>query len=221
MDLRKTLQNVKLPRDPLFRLLVINGLAGTAIAALVLAGIFAANIGNLRVLVLAAEDPVLPVLMLAFGLVITLGSVVIGSAIMLLGEKGRDGGGRGKGRLIDLGGDWSLTFEGTVEMMRPLVEDAVELKQLAEGAYSEVSQLDWQEASDEAVTLFVVTMRLPTLLFDRLGEKLDEVGRDLNRNKRAEAEGNGSLGIAVRASHLVEVPTETRLAGAPAIHPDI
>ncbi|MCR9060351.1 MAG: hypothetical protein NXI02_23645, partial [Rhodobacteraceae bacterium] len=34
----------------------------------------------------------IPVLMLAFGLVITLGSVVIGSAIMLLGKEDRGGG---------------------------------------------------------------------------------------------------------------------------------
>lgn len=105
MDFKKTLPGLTLPRDPLFRLLVINGLAGTAIAALVLVGIFAANIGNLRVLVLSAEDPVLPVVMLAFGLVITLGSVVIGSAIMLLGDTNRDGGGRGKGRLVNLRGE--------------------------------------------------------------------------------------------------------------------
>ncbi|ASP32329.1 hypothetical protein CHH27_02965 [Labrenzia sp. VG12] len=104
-DRNKTFIRVALPRDPLFRLLLINGLAGTAIAALVLAGIFAANIGNLRVLVLTAEDPVLPVLMLAFGLVITLGSVVIGSAIMLLGDKGRSGNGPGGGKMVPLIGD--------------------------------------------------------------------------------------------------------------------
>ncbi|MEM5584157.1 hypothetical protein WNZ15_16970 [Roseibium sp. AS2] len=85
-------RRIALPRDPLFRLLAVNLLAGICIAALVLGGIFAGNIGNLRVLVQGAEDPVLPVLMLAFGLVITLGSVVIGSAIMLLGQTGRSGG---------------------------------------------------------------------------------------------------------------------------------
>ena len=72
--------------EPLFRLIAINGAAGICIAFLVLAGIFWSNVGNLRTLVLNAEDPVLPVLMLAFGLVITLGSVLIGSAIMRLGN---------------------------------------------------------------------------------------------------------------------------------------
>ncbi|TYC66856.1 hypothetical protein FMN63_12080 [Stappia sp. BW2] len=93
----KALVRPKLPRDPLFRLLAVNGLAGTAIAGLVLGGIFLGNIGNLRVLVMSAEDPVLPVIMLAFGLFITLGSVVMGSAIMLLGQGGQNGNGKGGG----------------------------------------------------------------------------------------------------------------------------
>ncbi|MCK7614235.1 hypothetical protein [Roseibium sediminicola] len=99
---RKVPMRIALPKDPLFRLLAINGLAGIGIAGLVLGGIFAANIGNLRDLVLAADNPVLPVVMLAFALVITLGSVVIGSAIMLLGETGGQGGGSGKRRPIRL-----------------------------------------------------------------------------------------------------------------------
>jgi len=83
-----------LPADPFFRLLVVNGSTGVLIAALVLLGIFYTNIGNLRVLVQADSSPLVPVFMLAAGLVITLVSVVIGSAIMLLGGTG-DGGARG------------------------------------------------------------------------------------------------------------------------------
>ncbi|MHA7773282.1 hypothetical protein [Roseibium sp. M-1] len=86
------LNRIRLPRDPLFRLLAINGMAGLGVAALVLGGIFFGNIGNLRVLVMTTEEPFLPVLMLAFGLFITLGSVVMGSAIMLLGEGGQSDG---------------------------------------------------------------------------------------------------------------------------------
>jgi len=88
----------KLKDEPLIRLVAINGVAGVCVAMLVMGGIFWTNIGNLRVLVSKAEDPVLPVLMLAFALIITLGSVVIGSAIMLLGKKKSDGGSSG-GRL--------------------------------------------------------------------------------------------------------------------------
>ena len=85
----------KLLDEPLIRLVAINGVAGVCVAMLVMGGIFWTNIGNLRVLVSKAEDPVLPVLMLAFALIITLGSVVIGSAIMLLGKKQANGGSSG------------------------------------------------------------------------------------------------------------------------------
>ncbi|WP_420336740.1 hypothetical protein [Roseibium sp.] len=85
----------KLKDEPLIRLVAINGAAGVCVAMLVMGGIFWANIGNLRVLVSRAEDPVLPVLMLAFALVITLGSVVIGSAIMLLGKRDGNSGSSG------------------------------------------------------------------------------------------------------------------------------
>lgn len=83
-----------LPENPLFRLLLINGVIGIGISLLVLASLFFLNIGNLRSLVVTAEDPFVPVIMLAFGLIITLCSVVIGSAIMML--KPEDSGG-GKG----------------------------------------------------------------------------------------------------------------------------
>ncbi|MCX2723194.1 hypothetical protein [Roseibium salinum] len=78
----------------MLRLIVINGVAGIGIAGLVLGGLFGANIGNLRTLVLSADNPVLPLLMLAFGMVVTLGSVVVGSAIMLLGGNSSQGGRR-------------------------------------------------------------------------------------------------------------------------------
>lgn len=87
--------NKMMPRDPLFRLLLINGMIGLAIAATVFAGIFYANIGNLRVLVGGAENPFVPIVMLAAGLIITLVSVVTGSAIMLVGASDQKGGGKG------------------------------------------------------------------------------------------------------------------------------
>lgn len=97
----------KLKDEPLIRLVAINGVAGVCVALLVMGGIFWTNIGNLRVLVSNAEDPVLPVLMLAFALIVTLGSVVIGSAIMLLGRKKGDGGSSG-GRLTQ---SWTVGMQ--------------------------------------------------------------------------------------------------------------
>ena len=87
-----------LMKDPLIRLLFINGLIGIGISGFVLAGLFATNVGQLRTLILQAEDPVLPIVMLAMGLFVTLGSVVMGTAIMMLRDDRTSGGGRGRGR---------------------------------------------------------------------------------------------------------------------------
>lgn len=96
---------LQLPKDPLLRLLAINALTGVGIASLVLIGIIWSNIGNLRTLVFASDNPLLPLVMLAVALVITLASVVMGSAIMLLGEKRNSGGGGGHR-------SWISLFEG-------------------------------------------------------------------------------------------------------------
>lgn len=84
-----------LPKNPLLRLLAINGVIGLGISALVLVGLLWSNVGNLRTLVMASDNPVLPVIMLACGLIITLCSVVMGSAIMML--KPQDDGRNTKG----------------------------------------------------------------------------------------------------------------------------
>ncbi|ADZ71148.1 hypothetical protein [Polymorphum gilvum] len=85
-----------LPRNPLFRLLVVNWLVGFAVALVVLGGLFATNTGSLRDLVANAQDPVVPIVMLGFGLIITLCSAAMGTAIMMLPsvEGGRGGGHR-------------------------------------------------------------------------------------------------------------------------------
>ncbi|MGV2975492.1 hypothetical protein AB1P65_08555 [Roseibium alexandrii] len=81
-----------LPKDPFFRLLVVNSLAGIGISGLMVGGIFYSNIGNLTVLIRGDDSPLVPILMLVAGLVITLVSVVVGSAIMLLGADQTKGG---------------------------------------------------------------------------------------------------------------------------------
>jgi len=86
---------VRGPSKALLRLLYINGLIGVGISGLLLGGIFFTNIGNLRTLVMNADDPFLPVVMLAFGLVITIGSVVMGTAVMMLRDDTKDLGGGG------------------------------------------------------------------------------------------------------------------------------
>lgn len=89
-----------LPENPLFRLLFINGAIGVFVAVLFLAGILLADVGGLGTLIASAQDPVLPVLLLGAGLVITLASAAMGTAIMALPAD--DSGGRGP-RMPDRG----------------------------------------------------------------------------------------------------------------------
>lgn len=80
----------RLLRQPLFRLLAVNLAFGLLIAVLVVAGLLALDAHRLRTLVLGDQSPVVAVGLLLFGFAVTLGSWVMGSAIMRLGEP--DGG---------------------------------------------------------------------------------------------------------------------------------
>lgn len=71
--------------------------------------------------------------------------------------------------------------ERATRLVRPLVEDAVELKTLATGAYQEIRDFNWKVAYDEFEALFVTTMRLPSLVFEKLAERLDKFNEDLSR----------------------------------------
>ena len=73
-------------RQPLFRILLINLGAGVAAAVLMLAGLLALNPQGLRDLIFADRAPVTTLLLLLFGLVVTLGSTAMGTAIMSLGR---------------------------------------------------------------------------------------------------------------------------------------
>ncbi len=84
-----------LARQPLIRLLAINCTAGVAAALLMLGGLLTLNPGNLRALILADRMGAVALGLLLFGLVVTFGSVAMGSAIMAL-DKERDGGGHGR-----------------------------------------------------------------------------------------------------------------------------
>jgi hypothetical protein len=82
-------------RLPLFRLLAINLAIGIAAAVLMLFGLVALNPHGLRDLMLADPAGAVAAGLLLFGLVITFGSVAMGTAIMALGA-GEGGGGKGK-----------------------------------------------------------------------------------------------------------------------------
>jgi len=71
-----------------------------------------------------------------------------------------------------------------VDLMRPVVEDAVELKELAQGAYREVRNIGWIAAADDAVTLFTASLRMPTRLFEELADRIGKAEREMKRARR-------------------------------------
>ncbi len=83
--------------QPLFRLLAINLAIGTAAAVLMLGGLLVLNPQDLRGLIAADRSPGVAIGLLLFGLLITFGSVAMGTAIMLIG---RDDTERGAGKLL-------------------------------------------------------------------------------------------------------------------------
>jgi len=91
---------MRLSRLPLIRLLAVNLTIGIAIAAMMLGGLLALNPGNLRGLIIADRDGAAALMLLGFGLVVTFGSVAMGTAMMMLGRKPMRGGGSGGGTRI-------------------------------------------------------------------------------------------------------------------------
>ena len=86
---------MRLLRLPLIRLLAVNLAIGASIAVLMLGGLLALNPGNLRGLILADRNGVAALALLAFGLVVTFGSVAMGTAVMALGKKPKQSNGGG------------------------------------------------------------------------------------------------------------------------------
>lgn len=95
---RKTSPNTggisRLLAQPFFRLLAINWLIGAFAAAIVLGGLMWLDTGGLRSLIMASDQPWLPVVVLLAGLMITLCSAAMGAAIMALPSEPGDHGGR-------------------------------------------------------------------------------------------------------------------------------
>ena len=84
--------------SPFFRLLAINWLIGAFAAVLVLCGLLWLDTGGLRSLILNSPEPWLPILVLLFGLMVTLCSAAMGAAVMALPSS--DDEDRGKGQRL-------------------------------------------------------------------------------------------------------------------------
>jgi hypothetical protein len=88
-------------RLPLLRLLATNLAIGVTVATLMLLGLMALNPSGLRDLIFADRDGAAAAALLVFGLIVTFGSVAMGTAIMALGRKPpKDEGGKREAAVV-------------------------------------------------------------------------------------------------------------------------
>lgn len=89
-----------LPANPLFRLLLINGIAGAVLGILFVAGVLALDVAGIRTLLVATGAWSVALPLLTIGSITTFASVAMGGAIMLMPkDKDHDpprGGRRGR-----------------------------------------------------------------------------------------------------------------------------
>ena len=71
-------------RNPLIRLLAINWLIGLFVTILIVCGLLMTNAAGLQDLIFNSENPLVPLALLFFGLLITICSVAMGAAVMSL-----------------------------------------------------------------------------------------------------------------------------------------
>lgn len=82
--------------------------------------------------------------------------------------------------------------ERTTALMEPFVEEAVELKDVAAVLYQDVETFNWRASADEAMTLYLAALRMPSMMFDRLEGRLAEVRQKL----RTASGGKGPLVVS-------------------------
>jgi len=66
-----------------------------------------------------------------------------------------------------------------IHMMEPVVEDAVEIGQVAEVLYLNVESVNWEASAREAIAFYVSALTMPSMIFDRIDRQLAEVDRQL------------------------------------------
>ena len=79
--------------DKLFRLLLINGFWGCGLGLGAVIGVLALDLGQLRTLISGSNEAGLAIALLCGGMVVTFGSVVMASAIMMIPKEEDDQGG--------------------------------------------------------------------------------------------------------------------------------
>lgn len=89
----------RLRDEPLLRLLAINGLIGAAVATALAAVVLITDTAHLRTLIFASNEPWIGMALLFFGFVVTMGSVAMGTAVMMLPKDDDDDGPGGGSKL--------------------------------------------------------------------------------------------------------------------------
>ena len=82
----------RLRDEPLLRLLAVNWLIGAAVAAALAAIVLITDTARLRTLMLASSEPWIGIVLLFFGFMVTMCSVAMGTAIMMLPKDDDDDG---------------------------------------------------------------------------------------------------------------------------------
>ncbi len=77
-------RRLPMPKNPLFRILAWNWLAGAAVAVILFGGLIGTNTMHLRDLIAESDQPLVPVAMLVAGFLVTFTSVAMGTAIMTM-----------------------------------------------------------------------------------------------------------------------------------------
>lgn len=92
----------RLRDEPLLRLLAVNGLIGAAVATALAAVVLVTDTAHLRTLIFASNEPWIGIALLFFGFLVTMGSVAMGTAVMLLPKDDDDDDGPGGGSKLEV-----------------------------------------------------------------------------------------------------------------------
>lgn len=104
-----------LRHDPLLRLFAVNWLIGAAVACVLVALVLITDTAHLRSLMFASGEPWIPLMLLFFGFLVTMCSVAVATAVMLLPENDDDDHGPGGGTPLEV-----LDLPGFPSSMQPV-----------------------------------------------------------------------------------------------------
>jgi hypothetical protein len=66
----------------------------------------------------------------------------------------------------------ALNPDQTVTMIKPVVEDAEELAQMAETVYVAVASINFEASVNEAIVVYTAALRMPSMVLERVDHNL-------------------------------------------------